>query len=240
MEDYAEHLDQTELTDGGSASASALPDTGADDSDWMTAAQVRQTLMQHHHNPADIENMLALYLRHGDLRAKASAMWKSDERFTADAWKKKPDAVDSGPVPQRYWRMEKAISEDRQQWRVSVNRFLATTRLKPRRRFMMEGVRLYLPDLKRLQPQVFGPSETKPKRGRPEDGSKRDAAWLSVLAVILERTSGKVELEGSIEWLKNEAEVLAEGREHGVTTPYMIRSAAPQAYRLLERMRKLG
>ncbi|MEG8038753.1 hypothetical protein QP166_05095 [Sphingomonas sp. LR60] len=239
MEEDASREDQNETTGIAMTATQGAQSSITEDPDWIKASEVRRTLMRSHHNPADIENMLALYLRHGDLRAKASAMWKSDERFTGDAWKKKPDLVDSGPVPQRYWRMEKAISEDRQQWRVSVSRFLATTRLKPRRRFMMEGVRFYLPDLKRLQPQIFGPSETKPKRGRPEDGSKRDAAWLYVMAIILERTSGKVELEGSIEWLKREAEALVADREHGETSPYMIRAAAPQAYKLLERMKKL-
>ena len=140
-----------------------------DELDWIKPSDARRLLMSKGHAPQDVEKMFFLYLRNGDLRAKAAAIWKSDERFTTTAWKNQPEEVSSGPIPVAYWRKEKAIEEDRSQWRIPANQFLATVRLKPRRRIMMRGVRFYLPDLKRLQPQVFGETSAKPKRGRPPE-----------------------------------------------------------------------
>lgn len=157
-----------------------------DASEWLPAKKVLEALTADGRNPAEVETMLALYLRNGSLHAYAEAIWRSDERFTTPAWKSCPDDAVGGPVPLKYWRLEKAISEDRLQWRFVANRFLATTRLKPRRRIMMRGVSFSITDLQKLQPKVFLSTPAKRKRGPNADIGKRDAVWLALLDVLFD------------------------------------------------------
>ncbi len=221
--------------------APSISEAVASDPDWIMPSEARRLLMSKSQNPADIEEMFALYLRHGDLHAKAEAMWKSDERFTADAWRTEPEDTISGPVPQRYWRQEKAIVEDRSQWRISANRFLATTRMKPRRRIMMRGVRFFLPDLQRLQPVFFGSEKVKAKRGRPVETVKRNAAWKAALEYILNQTTGNVEIP-SIEALALNLDQLCEGSNKPSDRPsdHQIRPVASAAHEVLRSLGRLS
>lgn len=158
-------------------------------SEWMPAKKVYEALTADVRDPGRVENMLALYLRNGSLRAHADAIWRSDERFTTQAWKSCPDDAIGGPIPLRYWRFEKALAEDRLLWRFVANRFLATIRLKPLRRIMMKGVAFSVADLQKLQPAIFSPGPEKRKRGPNADIGKRDAAWLTLLDVLFDTKS---------------------------------------------------
>jgi hypothetical protein len=159
-----------------------------DASEWLPAKKVLEKLTADGRNPAEVETMLAAYLRNGSLHAYAEAIWRSDERFTTQAWKSCPDDAVGGPIPLKYWRFEKAALEDRSQWRLVANRFLATTRLKPRRRIMMKGVSFSVADLAKLQPHIFSSLPAKRKRGPNADLAKRDAAWLTLLDVLFDTT----------------------------------------------------
>lgn len=155
--------------------------------EWLPARRTLAALTADGRNPADAEAMIASYLRNGHLRACADQIWRSDERFTQNAWKSCPPDSIGGPIPRMYWRYEKAIIEDRAQWRFVADRFLVTTRLRPRRRIMMRGVRFNLHDLQILQPISFGKASTRPKRGRPVETEKRDAAWLALLDAVFDK-----------------------------------------------------
>ena len=208
-----------------------------DELDWIKPSDARQTLMAKGHEPQDVEKMFFLYLRNGDLRAKAAAIWKSDERFTTAAWKNQPEEVSSGPIPVAYWRKEKAIEEDRSQCRIPANQFLATVRLRPRRRIMMRGVRFYLPDLKRLQPQVFGETSAKPRRGRPPELDKRDVAWRAVLTVICDHLDAPINSLRGITGLSGDAKDLIDDADHspGKVGGNQINEVASMAYDVLKK-----
>ena len=157
-----------------------------DASEWLLARKALEALTADGRSPAEVEAMLASYLRNGFLRAHAEAIWTSDERFTTQAWRSRPDDAVGGPVPLKYWRFEKALIEDRAQWRFVADRFLVTTRLKPRRRIMMKGVAFSLTDLRKLQPSTFSSLPEKRKRGPNADLAKRDALWLALVGVLFD------------------------------------------------------
>lgn len=157
------------------------------ETEWLKASQVLKLLTADGRSPAEVEAMIAAYLRNGQLRAQAEKIWESEERFTTQAWKSCPPDAEGGPIRTLDWRREKNILEDRAQWRFVANRFLVTKTLKPRCRIMMKGVSFNLYDLKKLQPKIFGTPGPKTRRGRPPEIEKRDAAWEEALEVILEK-----------------------------------------------------
>ena len=66
-------------TDGSDGSDGSLGDS------WISSSTVIKKLTANGANPVEMEEMLAAYLRNGDLRARAKSIWLSDERFTSQA-----------------------------------------------------------------------------------------------------------------------------------------------------------
>lgn len=165
-----------------------------EDPEWIKASEAYARLSASGNNPDQAHKILATYLRDGDLTARAEFVWKSGARFPRDAWKEKPSEPNPEIIPTGRWRHEKCNEEDRSQWRMKVNRFLVTTRLKPRSRTMMQGVEFRYADLQRLQPECFGSSRAG-RRGPPPDISRRDSAWLAVLDLALANKLNAAEYE---------------------------------------------
>ena len=152
--------------------------------EWIRARDALTQLTAKGENPVQVMDMLAAYLRNGQLSARANAIWTSEERFTKDAWRSAPEDVQGGDIPTRYWRLEKNMIEDQKQWRWVADRFLVTTRMRPRKRIMMRGVEFSLDHLSQLQPKYFNPPASKP-RGKPPEIDKRDAGWSVVVDLLL-------------------------------------------------------
>lgn len=163
-----------------------LADAAIDETQWVKAIVALDRMTADGENPASAMETLASYLRLGKLRARAKAIWLSEEPSLPAAWKNKPeDGGTDTDIPVGYWRSHKNWANDAANWRWPGSRFHVTLRNKPVKRRMMLGIEFCLADLRKLQPRYFGDGKRVNRRGPAPDLGKRDRVWSELFAMAI-------------------------------------------------------
>lgn len=147
---------------------------------WITAREALSLFEALFLDRVAAKSTFADYLRDGELRARAGAVFESRERKIGAAWKatgdEDPDEVDVTLEPVT-WRRSKDWSGDQDDWRWPFNKFSVTDSTAPFHRHLIQDVEFFREDVDRMLRK-----RVKSAGGTP----KRDEDWTRFWHAVVE------------------------------------------------------
>lgn len=164
----------------------------SDTTSWLSAKDAVKQFAVANGGPASVKAILADYLRDGELRARATRLWRTEAVGLSAAWRSCPPEHGSpsdivGPlyieIKPLTWRASKRWIADQADWRWPFNKFSITDRLKPKTRTMIEGIEFPLEDLENLLGKGNQKINRKGVGGRKTDLEKWRNFWHEIIVI---------------------------------------------------------